>query len=73
MATPRNIAELTDKERKAIAKLQSLADEWPQSLVLFASGGALSIRKPKGNEFYSISTEVASVSGIRNDGGDGGD
>ena len=65
--------ELTDDEEKAIRALKRLGKKWPQSLMVFGSAGSgLSIRKPQ-NGSYGVSTEVACIDGIPNDGGDGGD
>ena len=61
--------ELTIEEERAIAKLKRLSKTWPNTLMLFASGGALSVRKGG----VGAQHEVDFVSGIPNDGGDGGD
>ena len=60
---------LTRAEVQAIDELRRLAQRWPQSLLLFASGGALSIRKGG----HGAQHEVDYVTGIPNDGGDGSD
>lgn len=66
--------DLTPEEAKAVRALERVAAVWPSHLVLFASGGALSIRRaPDDGSWYGRETEVAAVFGIRNDGGDGGD
>jgi hypothetical protein len=65
--------ELTEEEQKAIRALKRLAKKWPRTLLIFASGGELSIRKPTLDGVYNVLTEVDSVEGIPNDGGDGGD
>ena len=66
--------ELTDEEEKAIRALRRLAKKWPPSLLIFGSGGAgLSVRKPDANGSRGYQTEVATIHGIPNDGGDGGD
>lgn len=61
--------ELTKNETDAINSLRGLAKRWPDSLMIFCSGGSISIRK-NGN---FMDHEVGSIAGIRNDGGDGGD
>lgn len=66
-------AALTVDERRAISALKRLAKKWPRSLLLFTHGGALSIRKPGPDGNYDVDSEVDFVSGIPNDGGDGGD
>jgi hypothetical protein len=68
-----NETELTPAEKRTIAALRRLAQTWPGTLVLFAGGTGLSVRKPKPGEFYGKETEVAFIPGIMNDGGDGGD
>jgi hypothetical protein len=65
--------ELSEEEVKAIQSLKKLAKKWPQSLFIFCHGGGISIRKPLKGESPGAQTEVDSVSGIPNDGGDGGD
>lgn len=64
--------ELTEREERAIAALQKLAKTWPQTLVIFCSG-SMDVRKPGPDGRYGYDTVVASIVGIRNDGGDGGD
>lgn len=63
---------LTHEEQKAIKSLERLAKKWPQSLLLFAGGTGLTVRKPI-NGIYDRSTVVANILGMPNDGGDGGD
>jgi hypothetical protein len=66
--------KLTDEEEKAIRALKRLGKKWPQSLLIFGSAGSgLSIRKPDENGSCGHQTEVASIDGFPNDGGDGGD
>jgi hypothetical protein len=66
--------ELTDEEEKAIRALRRLGKKWPKSLLIFGGSQAgLSIRKIDENGDYFHQTEVASIAGIPNDGGDGGD
>lgn len=60
---------LTKEEKQAIEQLQKLANNWPKSLWLISDCGSLSIRKPEG-KYYSKNTEVATIYGIPNDGGD---
>jgi len=65
--------DLTEEEKKAIRSLERLGKKWPQSLLIFGSASSgLSIRKPQGGS-YGHQTEVASIAGFPNDGGDGGD
>lgn len=65
---------LTDTERKAIRVLKSALVGWPKSLVIFAGGfNGLSIRKPDKQGSYGAQREVAAISGVPADGGDGGD
>lgn len=59
---------LTEEEIRAIKSLERLAKKWPQSLLLFGCNG-ISIRK----NGSGLQHEVAFVSGIPADGGDGGD
>lgn len=66
--------ELTPEEKRAIAALKRLAKRWPQSLILFATGGGdLSVRKPPPMLFPGTQYEVDFIQGIRAEGGDGGD
>lgn len=57
----------TKKEQQAIAELEALAKRWPKSLKLFSWSSNLCIFKADsdGRDAY-----IASISGIRNDGGD---
>lgn len=66
--------ELAKEERLAIATLQRLGRRWPKTLLVFGGGGnALSVRRvPPDGSLYDDQWEVASIPGIRNDGGDGG-
>jgi hypothetical protein len=69
-----NVEAMTHDEMKAIAALKRLGKRWPGSLLLFATGNALGVRKPSLNGgAYDCTTEVATIEGIPNDGGDGGD
>jgi hypothetical protein len=65
--------QLTPEEKKAIRALQRLGERWPKSLLLFAGGTGISIRKPADCGGTGSDTEVAYVLGIRCDGGDGAD
>lgn len=67
----RNMIPLTYDERRAIQALQRLANRWPKTLMLFASG-TLSVRKPESGKMYDDRYTVATIEGIPNDGGDGG-
>lgn len=64
--------KLTKKEERAIARLQKLANTWPQSLMLFSQSGDLIILKPskEDNSGGLLRYEVGQVIGIPNDGGD---
>ncbi len=61
---------LTQAEKKAIAALQQLADEWPKSLMLFSQAGSLEVLKVPTGEPPLMRHSVATITGIRNDGGD---
>jgi hypothetical protein len=65
---------LTEEECRAITSLQRLAKRWPKGLMLFGGGGwNLSVRRcPTDGALYDARWEVASIHGIFNDGGDGG-
>lgn len=65
---------LTKEEQRAIVALQRLGDRWPKTLTIFAHGGELTIYKmPRSGEpEHLYGNEVGSISGIPNDGGDGG-
>ncbi len=60
---------LTQQEINAIKSLERLAKKWPDTLLLFAGMG-LSIRKIAPDGSYRRETEVASITGIKCDGGD---
>lgn len=64
--------ELTQDERRAIRSLERIAKTWPRSLLLFAGGTGLTVRKPVSGKFYGEEYIVATIPGIPNDGGDGG-
>lgn len=64
--------ELTQDERRAIRSLERVAKTWPKSLLLFAGGTGLTVRKPVPGKFYDDSFVVADIPGIPCDGGDGG-
>lgn len=64
---------LTDEERRAVSRLKKLAKAWPESLMLFAGGVGLDVRKVRPGQFPGSDTVVAIITGIRADGGDGGD
>ena len=57
---------ITKEEQKAIKSLQRLAKSWPESLILFSWSGSLVVMR----EVSDRRADVASVHGIRNDGGD---
>lgn len=63
---------LTKREQRAIARLQKLANTWPQSLVLFSCAGSLMVCKPPDKNAGEgwLAHEVATIVGISNDGGD---
>lgn len=70
--------ELTDKERQAIASLERLAKDWPQSLMLLSRDSTLDvIRVSDYHGMFDLSREeragivLAQVTGIPNDGGSG--
>jgi hypothetical protein len=67
--------DLTLDEAKIVRALERLAKTWPRNLVLFAGNGrGISLRRARDDGgFYGVETEIAFVTGIRNDGGDGGD
>ncbi len=72
--TPDGYDVLTDDEKRIVRALERLAKNWPRNLILFGGGGALSLRRdPDDGGFVGHEYEVASIQGIRNDGGDGGD
>ena len=54
---------LTKDEKGAIKKLEKLAKEWPDSLMLFSWSGSLCVVARKDGEV------VATINGIPNDGG----
>jgi hypothetical protein len=58
---------LTIEEQKAIASLKRLAKNWPSSLSLFSHTGSLEVVK---DDASGLPCYVASITGIRNDGGD---
>ena len=62
-------ATMNTKERRAVAALRKLADNWPQSLQLFSWSGSLHVLKP-GPQLTINQALVATVMGIPNDGGD---
>lgn len=64
--------QLTDAERRAVNRLKRLAKEWPKSLMLFAGGAGLTVRKPETGKFPDDRYVVADIFGIPADGGDGG-
>ena len=55
---------LTETERKAISKLQELAESWPDTLQLFSWNGSLCVVRISDGEI------LTDISGIPNDGGD---
>lgn len=63
------VIELTSGEKKAIARLQKLAQTWPKSLMLFSQSGNLIVLKAPSHERQTRYT-VADIIGIPNDGGD---
>lgn len=66
------MVELTKEEVKAIASLKRLSKKWPRSLMLFAGGAGLTVRKPVEDEFPDDRYVVAEIYNIPADGGDGG-
>ena len=58
---------ITSEEAAAILSLKRLAKKWPQSLRLFSWSGALIVVKRNSDD---IEAEIASISGIPNEGGD---
>lgn len=58
---------ITPEEAAAIRSLKRLAKKWPQSLKLFSWSGTLIVVKRNSDD---IGAEIASISGIPNDGGD---
>ena len=65
---------LTEEEERAIRSLERLAKKWPKSLMLFGASGSLLVRLiPENGEGGGNRFTVAEISGIRCDGGDGGD
>jgi hypothetical protein len=65
--------KLTNAETAAVKALQRLGRKWPKTLMLFASGNTLQVRKPDSSGNYDVQKVVAFVDGFPNDGGDGGD
>ena len=59
---------ITKEEQKAIASLERLAKKWPKTLKLFSHSGSLVVEKLDPNICLPI--RVASIVGIKNDGGD---
>ena len=64
--------ELTTEEARAISGLRRLSSIWPKSLMLFAGGAGLTVRKPQAGQFPDDRYVVADIYGIPADGGDGG-
>lgn len=71
--------ELTEEEKRAIRTLSRLANNWPESLILFSAGGSLNVVKVYDGEMRTPTLPsggvdqdrvVASISGIPNEGGD---
>ena len=58
---------ITPKEAAAIRSLKRLATKWPKSLRLFSWSGTLIVVKRNSDD---IDAEIATISGIPNDGGD---
>lgn len=72
--TPEGWDVLTADEQRIVRALTRLAKDWPSNLIVFGGGGSLSLRRDPGDGgFVGWEYEVASIPGIRNDGGDGGD
>lgn len=65
--------DLTSEEAAAVRALHRLSKRWPKSLMLYAGGTGLDVRKPKPGAFPGADTVVAIILGIPADGGDGGD
>lgn len=66
--------DVSATERRAIERLRRATRNWPNTILVFASGSSsLSIRKiPPDGTHYDCRWEVDSIAGVRNDGGDGG-
>lgn len=72
---PEEYDVLTADEKQIVRALERLAKGWPRNLILFGGDGAtISLRRDPGDGgFIGAEYEIARVSGIRNEGGDGGD
>lgn len=63
------------EEEYAIKQLKKVLKKFPKTLLIYAgSHNGLSIRRiPTDGTFYNGKWEVAHISGVKQDGGDGGD